>query len=176
MGISFYVRCCFVFAKVCVGDFKNPFCKLCGYSRLKNYGKTSFSRMIQVSNCNKRVHKNSRMFGCLVSFSIFLLRQMLLVLQSLRWRLKTVLQVVRIQSLENYGKTSFSRMIQVSNCNKRVQKNSRMFGCFGEFQHFPLRQMLFVFAKVCVGDFKKPFCKSCGYSRLKITAKHLFLG
>ena len=54
--------------------------------------------------------------------------------KSLRWRLqKTVLQVVRIQSLENYGKTSFSRMIQVSNCNKRVQKNSRMFGCLVSF-------------------------------------------
>ncbi len=95
--------------------------------------------------------------------------------KSLRWRLqKTVLQVVRIQSLENYGKTSFSRMIQVSNCNKRVQKNSRMFGCLVSFSIFLLRQMLFVFAKVCVGDFKKPFCKSCGYSRLKITAKRLF--
>lgn len=50
---------------------------------------------------------------------------------------KTVLQVVRIQSLENYGKTSFSRMIQVSNCNKRVQKKQPNVRLFGEF-HFHL--------------------------------------
>ena len=65
---------------------------------------------------------------------IFLLRQMLFVFAKVCvGDFKTVLQVVRIQSLENYGKTSFSRMIQVSNCNKRVQKNSRMFGCLVSF-------------------------------------------
>ena len=46
---------------------------------------------------------------------------------------KTVLQVVRIQSLEDYGKILFFKTLQVSNCNKSVQKNSRMFGCLVSF-------------------------------------------
>ena len=46
---------------------QKPFCKSCGYSRLKIV-KYFFFKTLQVSNCNKRVQKNSRMFGCLVSF------------------------------------------------------------------------------------------------------------
>lgn len=57
----------FGFAKVCVGDFKNR-----SASRADTVAwrlrQSAFFKTLQVSNCNKRVQKNSRMFGCLVSF------------------------------------------------------------------------------------------------------------
>ena len=67
---------------------------------------------------------------------------------------KTVLQVVRIQSLEDYGKAPFSKRFKCQIATKGYKKNSRMFGCLVSFSICLLRQMLFVFAKVCVGDFK----------------------
>ena len=88
---------------------------------------------------------------------------------------KTVLQVVRIQSLEDYGKAPFSKRFkcQIATKGYKKQPNVRM---FGEFQHLPFTSDAVCFCKSLRWRLQKPFCKSCGYSRLKITAKHLFLG
>ena len=108
---------------------------------LQKSGKTDVVSVFFVGNsrcrgCFRPFLCNCMCFACKPRVSwafVFYVRCCLFLQKFALATSKTVLQVVRIQSLENYGKTSFSRMIQVSNCNKRVQKNSRMFGCLVSF-------------------------------------------
>ena len=87
---------------------------------------------------------------------------------------KTVLQVVRIQSLEDYGKIPFfqnASSVKLQQKGTKKQPNVRL---FGEFQHLPFTSDAVCFCKSLRWRLQKPFCKSCGYSRLKITVKYFF--
>ena len=125
MGISLLRQMLFVFAKVCVGDFKKPFCKSCGYSRLKITAKRLFQNASSVKLQQKGTKKqpNVRLFGEFQHFPFT--SDAVCFCKSLRWRLqKTVLQVVRIQSLEDYGKAPFSKRFKCQIATKGYKKTA----------------------------------------------------
>ena len=67
MGISLLRQMLFGFAKVCVGDFKTVL-QVVRIQSLEDYGKIPFFQNASSVKLQQKGTKNSRMFGCLVSF------------------------------------------------------------------------------------------------------------
>ncbi len=93
-AFSFYVRCCLVLQKFALASSKTVL-QVVRIQSLEDYGKKiPFSRHFNGRSCNKRVQKNSRMFGCLVNFNIiYFVRIALKVMFSIRsaWRVCIIL-------------------------------------------------------------------------------------
>ena len=171
----FYVRCCLVLQKFALATSK-PFCKSCGYSRLKITAKRLFQNASSVKLQQKGTKKqpNVRLFGEFQHLPFT--SDAVCFCKSLRWRLqKPFCKLCGYSRLKITAKRLFQNASSVKLQQKGTKKQPNV-RLFGEFQHFPFTSDAVWFCKSLRWRLQKPFCKSCGYSRLKITAKHLFLG
>ena len=94
--------------------------------------------------------------------------------KSLRWRLqKPFCKLCGYSRLKITAKRLFQNAssFKLQQKGTKKQPNVRL---FGEFQHLPFTSEAVCFCKSLRWRLQKPFCKSCGYSRLKITVKYFF--
>ena len=153
---------------------QKPFCKSCGYSRLKITAKRLFQNASSVKLQQKGTKKqpNVRLFGEFQHFPFT--SDAVCFCKSLRWRLqKPFCKSCGYSRLKITAKRLFQNASSVKLQQKGTKKQPNV-RLFGEFQHFPFTSDAVCFCKSLRWRLQKPFCKLCGYSRLKITVKYLF--